>query len=669
MRYTPTIKLSTRLVAFVTMIVTCAMFILFVGGSLSFQQLGRQYLNHYLNGIVDVIDQEMETADSTEAMKHWLPKLLQASNIVEMKLNSKAGTLYHFQSTKQQYIDEERFYLIDLPLKRNQGYTLHFKILPPYVGFTYSFSAMWSTTLAIVLIIFCLIRGVRWLQAQLLGSELLEERGRMILAGQVERFAKGDSREWPYTVSEALDRLIEELRDARQERSRFDTFIRTQTFLDQLTGTANRVLFDNKLESSLLEGGASGGLLMICIEDLDEATEENDKTDVDALIVNVGECISNIIQRYPDGILSRYYESVFVVLIPHQGPKEVSSVAVQCLKAINKIVPPAPMDKSNWCHMGISMYSEGDRRGRILDEAEIAVKSARLEEVNAWSSFHKDKSDDNELSNVRWRTLFEKYLNPDKIHLFAQDCYLTENTGQPRSIHKEIFVRIPENGRYIKFSRFSSAIVNIGFESVLDRLVCQCMVRYLARQKDDSQVYSINLYVIPFSNQRYFKWFRYLLLGLTQKQRARLCFEFNESQLVRHLDYMRPVIRMISGFGCKVIVSEAGRMIVSTHYIKDLKVDYLKLHRSLVKKVEHRHENQLFVRSMLGVCRGSETKVIAVGVESEEEWEILKSLGIHGAQGRLFAQEKQLIPPPQPDIKVKPGKRKRWKTSSVAHHK
>ncbi|WP_438887224.1 hypothetical protein, partial [Bacillus cereus group sp. Bce037] len=62
----------------------------------------------------------------------------------------------------------------------------------------------------------------------------------MILAGRVEQYAKGDEREWPYTASEAIDVLIEELQDARQERSRFDSFIRSQTFLDQLTGAANR---------------------------------------------------------------------------------------------------------------------------------------------------------------------------------------------------------------------------------------------------------------------------------------------------------------------------------------------------------------------------------------------------------------------------------------------
>ncbi|NMV27714.1 RNase E specificity factor CsrD, partial [Vibrio parahaemolyticus] len=106
----------------------------------------------------------------------------------------------------------------------------HFKAIPPYLGYSYSMQALWSITLAVILIIFCLMRGVAWLKEQLEGSEMLEERGRMILAGRVEQYAKGDKKEWPYTASEALDVLIEELQDARQERSRFDTFIRTQTF-------------------------------------------------------------------------------------------------------------------------------------------------------------------------------------------------------------------------------------------------------------------------------------------------------------------------------------------------------------------------------------------------------------------------------------------------------
>lgn len=130
MRYTPTLKLSTRLVAFVTLIVTSAMFILFIGGTLSFQRMGQEYLNHYLQGIVEVVDKELEDPDAAYSMQRWMPKMLQASNIVEMQLSSQAGTIYRFKDTSSK-ADPDRLYSIDLPLARNQGYSVHFKAVPP----------------------------------------------------------------------------------------------------------------------------------------------------------------------------------------------------------------------------------------------------------------------------------------------------------------------------------------------------------------------------------------------------------------------------------------------------------------------------------------------------------------------------------------------------------
>jgi RNase E specificity factor CsrD len=660
MRYTPTLKLSTRLVAFVTVIVTSAMFILFIGGTFSFQRLGHEYLNHYLQGIVEVVDKELDQEDATNSMQRWMPKLLQASNIVEMTLSSDSGTIYRFRDTTSK-VEPSRLYQTDISLQRNKGLTLHFKAVPPYIGFTYSLSAMWSTTLAVILIIFCLLRGVKWLRLQLLGSELLEERGRMILAGRVEKYATGDHREWPYTASEALDKLIDELKDARQERSRFDTFIRSHAFLDQLTGAANRVLFDSKLESLLLENGVRGGVLFVSIEDLDQVKEINEKSVVDELIVQVGEHISNIIQRYPDVILSRYYDGVFAILVPHQSAREVSNVAVQCLNVIERLAPPKPLDKDSWCYIGISMFEEGEPHSRIIGEVEEALRSAQLQGANTWHRFSKNSQIADERGNVRWRTLFEHAFTQEHLHLFKQECYVCLSGESPVAIHSELFVRIEErDNHFLKASRFSSAIETVGFEALLDRAVLKKILAY-CRLQTDPQALSLNLYVTPFENRDYFKWFRDELMQLPARYRAKLCFEFSEGHVVEHLDYMRPVIRMISAFGCEVIIGQAGRTIVPTHYIKDLNIDYLKLHRSLVKRIEQRHENQLFIRSMVGVCNGTKTRVIAVGVETEHELSTLQNLGVHGAQGRLFDAETLFLPQKKSLSNVTVGPRKRWK--------
>ncbi|MGR5543442.1 diguanylate cyclase domain-containing protein, partial [Vibrio campbellii] len=76
-----------------------------------------------------------------------------------------------------------------------------------------------------------------------------------------------------------------------------------------VTGNANRILFDSKLDSTLNESGSRGGVLMLRIDDWDAIKESNDKETVDNFVVQVAESLSNIVQRYPDAMLSRYYSS------------------------------------------------------------------------------------------------------------------------------------------------------------------------------------------------------------------------------------------------------------------------------------------------------------------------------------------------------------------------
>ncbi|MDR9825941.1 RNase E specificity factor CsrD [Vibrio sp. FNV 38] len=668
-RYTPTLKLSTRLVAFVTMIVISATFILFVGGALSFKRIGQEYIHQSLSGIAEVVDKEMEDPDAAYSMQRWIPKMLQASNIVEMRLLSEAGVVYRYKNTSSR-TDKNLLMEKEFELERNPGYRIIFTVLPPFLGYSYSIGAMWSITLAFVLITFCLVRGVGWLKIQLYGSELLEERGRMILAGRVEQYAKGHDLEWPYTASEALDKLIAELQDARQERSRFDTFIRSQTFLDKVTGNANRILFDSKLDSTLNESGSRGGVLMVRIDDWDELKELNDRESVDNFVIQVAESLSKTIDRYPDAMLSRYYPSDFAIIVPHQSSKEISSLAATCIKQLEKLAPLPPLDQDNWCHIGVTLYQEGEHPSRILAETETAVKSAQLQRASGWNKFEKQASESQERGSVRWRTLFDDVLKPEKLIIYTQPCFLLKGENQKTLIHNEVFVRLddPEKGE-LKASRFGLAIESVGYEAHFDKATFTRVLQELSSGRLQGQV-SINMYVKPFAGKTYLRWFRDELLQQTSSLRQRISVEFVEGQLVEHLDYMRPVIRMLTGLGCKVIVGQAGRTIVSTYYLKDLNISYLKLHRSLIKRIDQRYENQLFIRSMLGACESKDAAVVGVGVETKAEVKALRDLGVLGVQGRLYQSETPLLiaannyKKPQHDsatAAIKPGRRNRWK--------
>ncbi len=351
MRKASGMKLTNRLVAFVTLIVICAIFVIFIGGAVSFRKLGQDYLTHYIDGVVEVIDVELADPQGAQSLSRWLPKLLKASNVVELEVGSSAGVIYAFKGL-QPVNDPTILQKSHYTLNHNPGFFINLKSIPPYTEFTYSIGAMSSISLAIVIIIMGLVRGVNWLRQQLYGSELLEHRGRLILAGKVDDNAVGDEQEWPATASLALDQMIAELKDARQERSRFDTFIRTHTFLDQLTGAANRVLFDSRLQSMVQDQETHGAVILIRISDWDELLTEKGKEVADELIQDVGMILSNQIQRYPDTVLSRYFDAEFAILLSQQSTKEIKLFTNQLLKALERLVPVPPLQQDNWCHIG-----------------------------------------------------------------------------------------------------------------------------------------------------------------------------------------------------------------------------------------------------------------------------------------------------------------------------
>ncbi|EOD80380.1 MSHA biogenesis protein MshH [Grimontia indica] len=648
MRKVAGMKLTNRLVAFVTLIVVCAMFVLFIGGAISFRKLGTDFLSHYLSKVVVEIDHAIANPVSNENIGLWLPQLLKASDIVELEINSKTGLLYHYEQI--QTVGKSLDLIVnryDLP--SNPGFYIVIKSVPPYADFAYSIGAMSSLSLAVLVIVLALSWGIRWLRTQLLGAELLEHRGRLILAGRAEEVHTGDEREWPATASIALDQMIAELREARQERSRFDTFIRSNTFLDKLTGAANRVMFDNRLQTLLQDKGAQGAVLMIRIGDWDTLVHESGKEGADEWVKEVGNVLSNAILRFPDAVLARYYDTEFAVLLTHQSAKDARLFATQLMKALERLTPPECLEEENWAHLGMTFFTTGERRGRLMEEADMAKRSAVLQGSNGWYAFKKDVVADEARGSVRWRTLLTRVFEAGGPDLYRQAV----KDAKGEELHTELLARIKdENGLIIKASRFMNGIDLVGMNSTLDRRVVGKAL-HLLRTGDGREVLSINVCAESLGQRAYQIWLRDTLLQTPRSVLNRLQIEVSEAPLVKHFDAVRPTLRMVRALGCAVVVDQAGRSVVSTHYVKDIQPKYIKLHRSLIRDIHQRPENQLYVRSMLGACDPTPTQVLAVGVESQQEWKVLLQLGVMGGQGRFLGPELSSSPATR--------KRQRWR--------
>jgi len=138
------------------------------------------------------------------------------------------------------------------------------------------------------------------------------------------------------------------------------------------------------------------------------------------------------------------------------------------------------------------------------------------------------------------------------------------------------------------------------------------------------------------------RWLRDALMQSEKSLRRRILFELAEADVCQHISRLQPVIRLIKALGVRIAVSQAGLTVVSASYIKELDVELIKLHPGLVRNIEKRTENQLFVQSLVEACNGTQTQVFAVGVRTRSEWQTLVEKGVAGAQGDFFAASEPL---------------------------
>jgi EAL domain-containing protein (putative c-di-GMP-specific phosphodiesterase class I) len=114
---------------------------------------------------------------------------------------------------------------------------------------------------------------------------------------------------------------------------------------------------------------------------------------------------------------------------------------------------------------------------------------------------------------------------------------------------------------------------------------------------------------------------------------SRLWLDVTEYGAFKYFDAFKDVCFALKGLGCHVGVEQFGQRLSEIKKITELGLDYVKLHSSLVDGIENNAGNQEFIKRFCEVVHTVGVKVIAVGVQTESEWEMMRMLGIDAVTG------------------------------------
>ncbi|WP_413536055.1 RNase E specificity factor CsrD [Rahnella inusitata] len=632
-------RFTTRLSALISMLVALAMLLMLLGVTFSFIYLNKQNTEQHLQALTTTYDQALLT-QSPEQAQRWLPQAMRMLDVTDIvvKLNSSTVYEYHERPDLHRSWDSvmPEYNTAIYPLVQHPDMSLHVSYIDPVSSYIRSMRSTLTISVAILIMFGMVLLSFRWLRQETDGVEKLEDRAIRILRGEREGLT-GNLGEWPHSASSAIDLLLTDLNEAREQRSRVDTLIRAYAQQDSQTGLSNRLFFDNQLATQLEEEGTHGVIMLLRLPDFDLMRETHGQAMVDELRSAMVNLLSTFVMRHVDALLARYFHSDFAVLLPHRTLKEAEVMAAQLVNALGVLPTSSLIDRDALMYIGISAYRFGQTPDQVMDMVQQATRHAAFQGSNSWFIFDNNVPEKGR-GSVRWRTLLENTLARGGPRLYQKPAF----SRNGKLDHRELQRRVFDGENELLAAEFVPLVVQFGLSQSYDRIMISQIIPLLNRWPDETLAF--HLTVDSLLQRSFVRWLRDTLLQCERLQRNRILIELAEADLCQHTDRLRPAIRLLQGLGCRLAVSQAGLTVVSTSYLKTFPVERVKLHPGLVRDIDKRIENQLFVQSLLSACEGTQALVFASGVRTKDEWSILLSKGIHGGQGDFFAGPEPVEP-------------------------
>ncbi len=407
-------RLTTKFSAFVTLLTGLTIFVTLLGCSLSFYNAIQYKFSHRVQAVATAIDTHLVSNDFS-TLRPQITELMMSADIVRVDLLHGDKQVYTLarNGSYRPVGSSDLFRELSVPLIKHPGMSLRLVYQDPMGNYFHSLMTTAPLTGAIGFIIVMLFLAVRWLQRQLAGQELLETRATRILNGERGSNVLGTIYEWPPRTSSALDTLLREIQNAREQHSRLDTLIRSYAAQDVKTGLNNRLFFDNQL-ATLLEDqekvGTHGIVMMIRLPDFNMLSDTWGHSQIEEQFFTLTNLLSTFMMRYPGALLARYHRSDFAALLPHRTLKEAESIAGQLIKAVDTLPNNKMLDRDDMIHIGICAWRSGQDTEQVMEHAESATRNAGLQGGNSWAIYD-DSLPEKGRGNVRWRTLIEQMLS------------------------------------------------------------------------------------------------------------------------------------------------------------------------------------------------------------------------------------------------------------------
>ena len=437
----------------------------------------------------------------------------------------------------------------------------------------------------------------------------------------------------------AMNSMSFKVKDMLSEQTEIIARVQEEAYIDPLTGLANRRSFDMQLEHLISARAEQGAVIFIRIKDLAEINSNVGYQQADELIIQMASVIRRCTSAFNELFVARVSGEGFGVLMPGAEIDAVNELAKELAYQIP--LGESELEGFGSCNIGGAWYRGSVQSGDLLAKADMALRASdQPGQKNAWKVYGMDEQAPVVVHGSQyWEKILNDSIESNKYVFSRQTIVGVENSEH---LHYEVYTQLRSNdGELISAAIFMPMAERLGLMPTLDRYILKSILSKLAAEgESDIGSYSINLSSASMHDESFMNW-AYECLAEVPALAKRIIFETPEYTAIKNTEYFKENVRRFHTLGCKFSIDHFGTAFAPFGYLQDLKLDFIKIHGSLVHGVSENKDNRFFIQSLCQIARGLDIQVLGEFVENEADLKQLKVLGVDGAQGYYFARPEE----------------------------
>ena len=408
---------------------------------------------------------------------------------------------------------------------------------------------------------------------------------------------------------------------------------------DTLTGLPNRMLFQDRLEQSLIRAKRRNTLVGVMFIDLDHFKRVNDTlghASGDQLICEVAHRLQSVTRA--EDIVARLGGDEFVVIIDAVRISQILQVVEKTLAMVSEPYRIAGREIFSSCSIGVSVYpSDGTDASSLLKNADTAMYTAKNSGRNCFQLYDAAM---NAMAEERLQLETDLHYALERNEfVFHYQPQLNLETGRIEGVEALLRWNKPDKGLlnpaiFLGILEENDGIVQVGRSLLV--AACQQTADWHAAGFRDLSV-AVNISSKEFWHHTLIDNVRDALAqsGLPPQS---LQLELTEGIFMEDVDAAVVTIMALKVLGVAVAIDDFGTGYSSLAHLKRFPLDILKIDRFFVKDLPNAPASEALISSILALCKGLNLGTVAEGVESREQLEALRKLGCQIMQGHFISR-------------------------------